>query len=298
MSFPIRRFLCVSVSICFIVVVVLLVFRGSEASADTLYASTSTGEIITVTPGGKVSTFAKVKAPGVLWGVAFDGSGNLFVGRDAGSGSSGGISRITPSGLVTPFFSGASVEGLAFDSSGNLYASSPGSIRRFGPDGANTIIANGSFGEGSFGAGLAFDRYGDLFAADREGKAVLKVGPDGTTTVFAKLPGAPIGLAFDTSDNLYVSTTANAINKVSPDVRVTTFATGLHQPWGLAFDSHGNLYAADEDNISAITPSGVVSTFVVPSPTANFIAIQVPEPGALGPLAVAGLILTRRKRTR
>lgn len=265
------------------------------ATADVLYVSTSDSGVVTVTPDGKVTNFAK--PPGLLWGVAFDRSGNLFVGHDAAGEVSGGISRISPGGLVTPFFSGDPVHDLVFDSSGNLYASSTGVIRRFTPDGTATIIA-----KGSFGGGLALDRHGDLFAADREARSVVAIGPNGTTTTFAKLPYAQIiGLAFDSSDNLYVSSpngpVKSIISKITPDGTIGTFAgKGLDDPFGLAFDSSGNLYVADVNDISRITPSGVVSTVAAfPKTAPDFIAIQVPEPATLALLALSAVAVLRRR---
>jgi DNA-binding beta-propeller fold protein YncE len=61
-------------------------------------------------------------------------------------------------------------------------------------------------------------------------------------------------IAFDKSDNLYVTNSAvNAIRKFSPTGEdLGDFATaGLDVPVGLAFDTSGNLYVANRvDNTS------------------------------------------------
>src|ERR1700722_9643338 len=87
------------------------------ASAQDLYAADiSGGNIFKYTPGGVKTTFASgLLEPDSL---AFDSSGNLYVGSHAPNTS---IFKFTPSGVMTTFASGASnIDGLAFDSSGNL----------------------------------------------------------------------------------------------------------------------------------------------------------------------------------
>ena len=83
---------------------------------------------------------------------------------------------------------------------------------------------------------------------------IWKFTPDGTRTVFvgpeAFAPEtSPIGLAFDTAGNLFVSTEgspgSDSILVFTPDGMESTFATGLTQPRGLAFDASGNLFVAE-----------------------------------------------------
>ncbi len=70
----------------------------------------------------------------------------------------------------------------------------------------------------------------------------------------------PLGLAFDSSGNLYAADEFdNTIKKFDSGGQETVFAnTGLHLPFGLAFDSAGNLYAANYNNntIEKFAPSG------------------------------------------
>jgi len=86
----------------------------------------------------------------------------------------------------------------------------------------------------------------------------------GTGSVFATGITAPMGLAFDSSGNLYVSDQAGGnIKKFdSSGGTGTVFATGLTGPCGLAF-SDGNLYVANAGNstILKFNSSGQVSTF-------------------------------------
>jgi sugar lactone lactonase YvrE/uncharacterized protein YjdB len=77
---------------------------------------------------------------------------------------------------------------------------------------------------------------------------------------------SPVGLAFDSSGNLYCSNYAgNSITKITPQGGTSTFInSGLNRPAGLAFDSSGNLYCANflGNSITRITPQGETSTFI------------------------------------
>jgi len=58
--------------------------------------------------------------------------------------------------------------GLAFDSTGNLYATATGAqtIYKFAPNGARTVFVGPSaFATGAYSAGLAFDSSGNLFVS-------------------------------------------------------------------------------------------------------------------------------------
>ncbi len=90
--------------------------------ADTVYVSTfSEDSILSINSNGSVSTFVGPSNPGLNepWGLAFDGSGNLYVANYGNNtieefNSSGTGAIFANTGLDEPI-------GLAFDSSGNLY---------------------------------------------------------------------------------------------------------------------------------------------------------------------------------
>ena len=107
---------------------------------------------------------------------------------------------------------------------------------------------------------MAFDSAGSLYAADGGAQTIYKFAPNGSGAVFVG-PSAfaageyPVGLAFDSSGNLFVSIEtltdpgADSIVYFRPTGVKSTFATGLTFPRGLAFDSAGNLFVAEANAI-------------------------------------------------
>ena len=124
--------------------------------ASILYeADYLTGQILEFNPGGVASTFASgLNLPVSL---AFDASGNLFVGNTG----NGQITKVTPGGVESVFASGlATPEGLAFNASGDLFEDdyASGQILEFTPGGTESIFASGL----NAPLGLAFDASGNL----------------------------------------------------------------------------------------------------------------------------------------
>jgi sugar lactone lactonase YvrE len=181
------------------------------------------------------------------------------------------IYKFTPAGVQSIFVSGIDADWIAFDSKGNLFASTSTAIAKIAPNGTITP----SFATGLIPTGLAFDAAGNLYAGDANAGKVFKITPTGTVTQFSNslVPGAT-GLAFDRSGNLYVSELGNGSPGTGRIVKITTNGTvsafissGLTLPEGLAFDSAGNLYEADlgtntvQKFSSTGSPLGTFGTF-------------------------------------
>ena len=224
------------------------------------------GAIFQYTPPGAQTTFApSLSRPR---GLAIH-HGNLYVAMntlDAVTGNfQSSIVKVTASGVQTPFATLSTVnsaaEGLAIDREGNVFVvafdqNSPtlaSTIFKFTPDGAGSTF--GSIPGQSLG--IAFDAAGNLFASDATDSIIFKFTPVGASSVFVG-PAAftavqgPVGLAFDRSGNLWVTTEGNeggpggdAILVFAPDGTESTFATNLADPRGIAFDPSGNLFVAE-----------------------------------------------------
>jgi DNA-binding beta-propeller fold protein YncE len=256
----------------------------TAAHAQNLYVSTQTRPshaILEFTPDGTQSTYAS----GLLFprGLAFDSIGNLFAAETVAPGDRelliGRVlkfnlrNHVSTVGSAVNFF----FEGLALDIAGNAYVmandqTSPtgaSTIFKFTPDGERIVFGSVP----SQGWGLAFDSAGNLYAAEGvvdfgPDRTIFKFAPDGTRTVFvgpsAFDPGVyPVGLAFDSTGNLFVSTEtfvgepgSDTILKFTPSGMKSIFATGLTFPRGLAFDGSGNLFVAE-----AIQPGDILKFF-------------------------------------
>jgi sugar lactone lactonase YvrE len=161
-----------------------------------LYVTTKAngGAIFKITPGGAGSVFATVALSpnGSLSspsGLAFDSSGNLYV-TTAGGGNGinvntdpgYAIDKITPSGQVSIFAESnttpggpegvgfgylSNPQGLAFDSSGNLYVAdfNNNAIEEFNSTGTS-VTTFAEVGANTNPHGLAFDSSGDLYVTN------------------------------------------------------------------------------------------------------------------------------------
>ncbi|MDQ3686253.1 MAG: NHL repeat-containing protein [Acidobacteriota bacterium] len=229
-----------------------------------------------------VTTHAGDGAPGVLdgaaqsqarfadpFGVAVDRAGNVYV---ADGGDSNRIRKIAPEGIVSTFAgwsegrtdgqgSNAAFDtpsGIATDSEGNFYVADTGNnrVRKITPEGVVSIVA------------------GDGVAGHADGAA--------ESAQF----NAPIGVAVDRDDNVFVADTYNdRIRKITTDGQVTTLAGGakpgyadgpaqdalFDTPCGVAVNAVGEIFVADTGNnlIRKLTKDGQVVTLHVSAPGAG-----------------------------
>jgi hypothetical protein len=265
------------------------------AHAQNLYVSANVPggnhKIFEFTPDGTQSTYASgLDNPR---GLAFDSIGNLFAttAHEADNIEIGKVLKFNLRNHVSTVGSAAKFffEGLATDIAGNAYVmatddTSPtqaGTVFKFTPSGERIVFGSvpgttpGNEPQPSWG--LAFDSAGYLYAADGGAQTIYKFAPNGARTVFvgpsAFAEGAyPVGLAFDSSGNLFVSTECfcdpgnDTIVYFTPTGVGSTFATGLTFPRGLAFDSFGNLFVAEANAI----PNGDVLEFPAGSHEPNY----------------------------
>jgi sugar lactone lactonase YvrE len=197
--------------------------------------------------------------------------------QNTGSGvieqyTSGGASSVFATlAFGTP--EGGTPQGMAFDSSGNLYvATANDTIVKFTPAGIGSVFASTGLSDPQ---GLAFDSSGNLYAANMGNSTIEKFTPSGSASVFANTGlDDPFDLAFDSSGNLYASNFANnTIEKFTPSGSASVFIAntswndqyGQSAPTGIAFDTSGDLYVANFNAfnkvISEFTPTGVPSVF-------------------------------------
>ena len=196
-----------------------------DNSGNTYIADTYNNRVRRVSPDGAIATVA--------------GNGN--------SGYSGDFSAAANAQLNAP-------QGLALDSSGNLYIADANNhrVRRVDPSGIITTAA---------GNGVCCSATGDGGAATSAGI------------------GTPYGLAVDSSGNLYLTDALNnLVRMVDANGNISTVAGNgvqgfsgdngpatsarLNVPHGIAVDTAGNLFIADTDNerIRKVDTSGTITT--------------------------------------
>lgn len=250
------------------------------------------------------------------WGVVIDGAGDVYVSDNTSirkvtpagvvssfAGLPGTVGAADGQGTSARFYY---PRGLSIDSSGYIYVADQGNnaIRKISPSGyvttlAGTLGARGSAdgtGPGArflFPNAVAVDSAGNVFVNDGGNDTLRKVTGAGVVTTLAGrasergfVDGSgdaarfdqPMGVAYDSSGNLFIVDSANhTIRKVTPGGIVTTLAGSAGQigstdgtgsaarfryPRGVATDSSDNLYVADSSNhtIRKVTPAGVVTT--------------------------------------
>ena len=245
-----------------------------DGSGNLYIADSFDGCIRKVDQNGIISTLATASVARVV----ADGAGNVYYsawGEGVWRIDSQGVSRVVGNG--TPGFSGdggpatnaqvSGVDGLAFDSEGNLYVADVfnNDIRKIDTNGIITTVAgnqqSGFDGDGGPATSaqlngptdVQIDAGGNLYIADSSNNRIRKVNADGTINTIA---GGDYGYAGDGG------LASNAQFKV---------------PAALALDANGDLFIADTGNY-------VIREVNVGSTTLDFGTVTVGQTG--GPLNV------------
>ncbi|MCE5187322.1 MAG: NHL repeat-containing protein [Planctomycetaceae bacterium] len=196
-------------------------------------------------------------------GIAFDSGGNLFVVKDS--------------------------IGFVYDpETGKQTTVEAGWIWKFSPNGAELGIFTDDLTSPS---GLVIDDSDNLYVVDSG--SILQYDASGNATTFAAGVNATTGLAFDSSGNLYATSSLGTIMKFDPAGNGTVFASGLVNPACMAFGSDGALYVADYGGgtVMKYDANGVGSVFASGLDRPYGIAVLIPEPVSLLLLGLGALLV-------
>jgi sugar lactone lactonase YvrE len=208
-------------------------------------------------------------------------------------------------------------QGIAVNSSGDVYVSdwAHQTVDEITPQGVSIVAGiPGHSGAPALGratdsmldepVGLAVSKDGDLYINDLSNDVIEKVTPAGTLSIVAgevghsgtPTPGpatssmlaAPIGIAVDSHENLYIADQGtqegpnNVIEKVTPSGTLSIFAgelaasgeptpgpatdSMLNFPQAVAVDGAGNVYIADTTNgaVEKVNTEGILSIYARP----------------------------------
>ena len=213
--------------------------------------------------------------------------------------------------LIPTILCGLTLLGCGGSSAPSASSTTVGQVSTLAGSGT-TGSDNGTGTAASFGVmgGVAVDSSGNVYVADTSNFSIRKITPAGVVTTFAgsgtsgSADGTgtaasfaiPVGIASDSSGNVYVADAGNnLIRKITPAGVVTTFAGGggsgvdgsgaddgtgpaasFNTPYSIAVDSSGNLYVADMMNnlIRKITPNGIVTTLAGSFPSPGAVAVD------------------------
>lgn len=144
---------------------------------------------------------------------------------------------ILSNGALTTFYSGDKIEGLVYDTNGNLFASDDqlNAIVQFSSAGAiiNQTSSNTPL---TTPDGLTYDAHtGALYASSNTGQIIYRVSIDLTTVSVISFPVAPVlaGIVSDGSGDLYVVGVNGATSTIFKYAIVTATQTTLNTVPGL-----------------------------------------------------------------
>ena len=258
-------------------------------------------------------------------GVAVDSSGNIYVANTQDSSII--VYSVLPNGAVTPIAAIRGVKtklksphGIALDSSGNVYVTNDaGRVTVYPPLGSSIGTLNEAPSATIAGAktkldspqGIALDSSGNIYVTNIAGGSsntgtVTIYSPQGSKTgtldepPIATIAGAdtglynPLGIALDSSGNIYVANCASCrggsgdrvvvysprgsrkgtLNE-APTAIITGADTGLNYPAGIALDSSGKIY---------VTNAGS-------DPSGSSVTVYPPQAGSTGTLNEAPIAM-------
>lgn len=155
-------------------------------------------------------------------------------------------------------------DGLSTDPAGNIYAGSfQPTLTRVSVDGTLSTLVSGNSAVSDSELGPD----GLLYYCDYNLGRVQRTTLDGTSALFANVPGGPVGLAFAEDGYLYVAQyLSNRISRIAPDgssVEIVALGSPLAGPAGISFGDDGLLYVGNFNDGRVVAVDVVAQTKTV-----------------------------------
>lgn len=249
--------------------------------AGNVYIADSGNNRIRKVSSSAISTVFSVAGP---TGVAISAAGTLYIASSTYFGT-----QLKAIGGVAPCMD------VALDQAGNVYATEGQFVRKMATSSAVMLVA-GSGASRYFGGdngpatsarlhnpyAVTADNDGTLYIADSANHRIRKISPAGTISTLAGTgeagskgdngPAAaaqlngPLGVAVDSSHNVYVADTGNnALRRITPGGLISTISNQLNAPTYVAVGPDQSLYVADAGNnrVVRISSSGDLKTIAL-----------------------------------
>lgn len=238
-----------------------LAYNGQDS---VVVGNLASGSVQKLKADNSVSTLAL--GLGKTTGIVHNGYGTLYVVDNTNKR----VVTLGPDGSIKQFASlpnAGSLQGMARDAAGNLYIAdiTNNLIDRVSPAGAVSIFLSGLAAPQS----VAFDSMGDFYILSSS--QIVRTNPDGSNpTLFASNLTNAYDIAFDLSDNAFVSTTTGTLNRITQAGVSSVYSSQSGN--GLALDNNGDLYIATTTKVFLI-PVTLSMSAVAGSTGANYLAI-------------------------
>jgi streptogramin lyase len=187
--------------------------------------------------------------------IAISNSGNVWyttIGYIYGYGYYGYVDELSPS---NSYAVGSYPQGIAIDSSGNIWVANSSSNNVTEISASGIII--GTYSVGSSPQGIAIDSSGNIWVANSGSNSLTKLSASGVTIGTYTAGTNPCNIAIDASGNVWVTNCGSSsyVTEInSSGVVIGTYSVGKN-PTGIAIDTLGNVWVAN-------TGSGSVTELV------------------------------------
>ncbi len=220
-------------------------------------------------------------------GLSIDASGNVWIAdistADFNAATGGGVTKLSPTGAELSGAGGYTAGGqiqapydVEIDASGHAWVTNPASITEMSSTG--TAISTGTgypiaeSGEDLSAWDIAIDAQGHVWCTDAVNDLLIELSSTGSLLSGEGFAGGglngPIGLAFDTNGNSWISNTGytapygTSISEFSDSGTANSHSpfSGLNKPSGISVSPSGDIWVANNGsgNVIELSSSGSV----------------------------------------